>query len=137
MKRINEEFLQAVVMAPKSVAANTPVSTEYVVDVSNIPEVAFTVATGALGEGKKLTVQLLASDASDGSGAEVVSEAVFLSANAATASLTSVSYEPTALHGRYVSIKLQHDADNAVICSVTAILRQREIPANNVWTMMV
>lgn len=137
MKRINEEFLQAVVMAPKSVAANTPASTEYVVDVSNIPEVAFTVATGALGEGKKLTVQLLASDASDGSGAEVIRETVFTAANGASACLASVSYEPTALHGRYVSIKLQHDADNAVICSVTALLRQREIPANNVWTVMV
>ena len=137
MKRINEEFLQAVVMAPKSVAANTLASTEYVVDVSNIPEVAFTVATGALGEGKTLTVQLLASDAYDGSGAKVVRESVFISANAATACLASVSYEPTALHGRYIGLAIQHDADDAVICSVTAILRQREIPANNVWTMMV
>lgn len=137
MKRINEEFLQAVVMAPKSVAANTSASTEYAVDVSNIPEVAFTVATGALGEGKKLTVKLLATDASDGSGAVVIREALFTADSGPSSCLASVSYEPTALHGRYISLAIQHDADDAVICSVTALLRQREIPANNVWTVMV
>lgn len=136
MKRLTETLKHMVVLAPQSVATATLTSSAFM-DVSCVPEVAFSVATGALAKDKSLTVQLVASDAPDGAGAVKVAEQVFTAGDALTAGLAVVSYKPSTLHGRYVAVKFQHDAGSAVTCGVTAALRQREHPAENAWVLQV
>lgn len=130
MKRLTEELNHIAVYAPQEVAAATLATTDFV-DVSGVPEVSFAIATGALAKGTKLTVQLVTSEVAAGTDAVKVAEQVFAAEAAVTAGLAVISYEPTALHGRYVGIKFKHDAAAAVICGVTASLRQGEIPAKN------
>lgn len=136
MKRLTEELKQLAALAPQSVDPDTHATSSFV-DMSGVPEVVFAIATGALEKGKSLTVQLVASDASDGTGAVKVAEQVFTAADAMTSGLALVSYKPTAFHGRYTAVKFQHDAGSAVICGVTAQLRQREIPVANEWAVQV
>ena len=136
MKRLTETLKQIVAMAPKAVSTAT-LTTSSFVDVSCVPEVAFSIATGALAKGKTLTVQLVASDVEAGTGAVKVAEQVFTASDSLTAGLAVVSYKPTALNGRYVGVKFKHDAGADVICGVTAALRQMEHPAENDWVLQV
>ena len=133
--RLNDTYLGAIAMAPKAVASATLTTTGFV-DVSGVPEVTFLIATGALTKGKKLTVQLVASDVAEGTGAVQIAEQAFTAEEALTGGAVAVvSYLPTAAHGRYVGIKLKHDAGSDVNCSVTAMLRQRMTPAENGWAV--
>lgn len=134
MKRLTEELQHSAIYAPQEVAANTLTTTNYV-DVSGVPEVAFFIATGALAQGKKLTVQLMASNVPAGTGAVKIAEQVLIADAPLNAGLAVVSYKPSTQFGRYVGIKFKHDAAAAVVCGVTATLRQREIPAENGWTV--
>lgn len=136
MKRLNEELLQAAILAPQSIASATAKESAYV-DVSGVPEVLFEVSTGAISSGKALTVQLLASDSADGTGAVQIAEQVFTAASDLTAAVATMSYRPTALHGRYVGVRVQQNTGAAVICCVAANLRQRMIPAENMFAGMV
>lgn len=136
MKRLTETLKHLAPLAPQSVASATATTSSYV-DMSGVSEAAFSIATGVLATGRTLTVQLLASDASDGTGAVKVAEQVFTAGNSLTAGLAVISYKPTAFHGRYVAVKFQHDAGSAVICGVTAALRQMEHPADNDWVLQV
>lgn len=133
--RLNDAYLSAVAMAPKAVASATLTTTGFV-DVSGVPEVTFLIATGALTKGKKLTVQLVASDVAEGTGAVQIAEQVFTAEEALTGgAIAVVSYLPAAANGRYVGIKFKHDAGSDVSCAVTAMLRQRMIPAENSWSV--
>lgn len=136
MKRLTEELKQIAALAPQPVDTDTQTTSAFV-DMSGVPEVVFAIATGALEKGKSLTVQLVASGTSDGTGAVKVAEQVFTAADAMTSGLVMISYKPTAFHGRYAAVKFQHDAGSAVICGVTVQLRQREIPAKNEWSVQV
>ena len=130
MKRISEALSFQQVLAPQSVAASTDKTTNYV-DSSGLEEIAFLISTAALGDGKSLTVSLLASGNSEGSGAEdVFTDSVGTAPRAAV-----VTYRPTALHGRYVAVKFQHDGAAAVVCGVTAISSGLYLPAGNDWVL--
>lgn len=136
MNRLTEELLYVVPMAPQSVASGTLTASGYV-DVSDVSEIMFQVSAGAITNGKSLTVQLFASDASDGTDAVKIAEKTFTAAASIPSAVAAVSYQPSALHGRYVAVKIQQDTGSAVICAVTASMRQRMIPAGNAWTMQV
>ena len=88
--RLNDTYLGAIAMAPKAVASATLTTTGFV-DVSGVPEVTFLVATGALTKGKKLTVQLVASDVAEGTGAVQIAEQVFTAEEAITGRQLSAS----------------------------------------------
>lgn len=135
MKRLTEELLNTVVLAPQAVSTATLTTTGFV-DVSGVPEATFLIATGALTKGKKLTVQLVATDVAAGTGAVQIAEQVFTAEEALTGgAVAAVSYKPVAANGRYVGIKFKHDAGSDVSCAVTAMLRQRMIPADNSWAV--
>lgn len=136
MKRLTEELKQIVVLPPQTVAADTPTTSGYV-DLSGVPEIVFAVAAGALAEGKALTVTLLTSDSEGGSGAKTVHEQVFTADSRLTAPMAVMSYKPDPYHGRYAALCVEHDAEAAVSISVTAQLRQREIPVENPWCVQV
>ena len=134
MKRISEALSFQQVLAPQSVSATTDKTTNYV-DSSGLEEIAFLISTAALGDGKSLTVSLLASGNSEGSGAEEVCKAVFTDSVGTAPRAAVVTYRPTALHGRYVAVKFQHDGAAAVVCGVTAISSGLYLPAGNDWVL--
>ena len=135
MKRIFEELAIANVFAPQSVAASTDKTTSFV-DASGAEEITFLVSVGPLGAGKALTVTLMASEDSAGSGAAAVGDAtVFTDSVGTDPQIAVVSYKVSAEHGRYVGVKFQHNAAAAVVCGVTAAAKSMYLPAGNGWTL--
>ena len=134
MKRIFEELAIANVFAPQSVDASTDKTTSFV-DASGAEEVTFLISTAALGAGKALTVTLMGSENSEGSGAVAVGDAtVFTDSVGTDPQIAVVSYKVSPEHGRYVGVKFQH-GDAAVICGVTAAAKSMYLPAVNGWTL--
>ena len=131
MKRIFEKLAFANVFAPQSVEASTEKTTGYV-DASGTEEVAFLISAAALGKGKSLTVTLMAADDASGSGAKAVGEAAVF-----TDQVVAVSYQVSPLNGRYVAVKLQHDAAAAVVCGVLAAADGMYLPPANGMTLVV
>ena len=123
MKRIFEKLAFANVFAPQSVEASTEKTTGYV---------------DALGKGKSLTVTLMAADDASGSGAKAVGEAaVFTDPVGTEPQVVAVSYQVSPLNGRYVAVKLQHDAAAAVVCGVLAAADGMYLPPANGMTLVV
>ena len=136
MKRIFEKLAFANVFAPQSVEASTEKTTGYV-DASGTEEVAFLISA-ALGKGKSLTVTLMAADGASGSGAKAVGEAaVFTDPVGTEPQVVAVSYQVSPLNGRYVAVKLQHDAATAVVCGVLAAADGMYLPPANGMTLVV
>lgn len=135
MKRISEALAFQTVLAPQSVAASTDKTTAYV-DVSGVEEIVFLVSA-ALGKGKGLTVSLLASGDSGGDGAEEIGKTTFTDSVGTAPQLAVVTYKVSALNGRYVAVKLRHDAAAEVVCGVTAASSGLYMPAANGWTLAV
>ena len=137
MKRIFEKLAFANVFAPPSVEASTEKTTGYV-DASGTEEVAFLISAAALGKGKSLTVTLMAADDASGSGAKAVGEAaVFTDPVGTEPQVVAVSYQVSPLNGRYVAVKLQHDAAAAVVCGVLAAADGMYLPPANGMTLVV
>lgn len=136
MKRISEALVFQNALAPQSVAASTDTTSAYV-DVSGLEEIVFLISAAALGEGKSLTVSLMAAGDSGGSGAQEIGQAKFTDSVGTAPQLAVVTYRPGALHGRYAAVKFQHDGDAAVVCGVTAAAAGIWLPAANGWTLMV
>ena len=134
MKRISEALAFQTVLAPQSVAASTDKTTAYV-DVSGVEEIVFLVSAAALGKGKGLTVSLLASG--DSGGAEEIGKTTFTDSVGTAPQLAVVTYKVSALNGRYVAVKLRHDAAAEVVCGVTAASSGLYMPAANGWTLAV
>ena len=134
MKRINEEMVFQTALAPQSVAASTDKTSAYV-DVSGVKEIAFLISVAPLGAGKSLTVTLMASDDSSGAGAKEVESTTFTDDVGPDAQTAVVSYRPSALTGRYMAVKFQHDASAAVVCGVVAAANTMYLPAANGWTL--
>ena len=134
MKRISEALAFQTVLAPQSVAASTDKTTAYV-DVSGVEEIVFLVSAAALGKGKGLTVSLLASGDSGGDGAEEIGKTTFTDSVGTAPQLAVVTYKVSALNGRYVAVKLRHDAAAEVVCGVTAASSGLYMPAANGWTL--
>ena len=120
MKRISEALAFQTVLAPQSVAASTDKTTAYV-DVSGVEEIVFLVSAAAQGKGKGVTVSRRASGDSVGTAPQ----------------LAVVTYKVSALNGRYVAVKLRHDAAAEVVCGVTAASSGLYMPAANGWTLAV
>lgn len=135
MKRISEALAFQNVLAPQSVAASTDKTTAYV-DVSGVEEIVFLVSA-ALGKGKGLTVSLLASGDSGGDGAQEIGKTTFTDSVGTAPQLAVVTYKVSALNGRYVAVKLRHDAAAEVVCGVTAASSGLYLPAANGWTLAV
>ena len=134
MKRIFEELAIANVFAPQSVTASTEKTTSFV-DASGAEEITFLISVGALGAGKALTVTLMASENSEGSGAAAVGDAtVFTDSVGTDPQIAVVSYKVSPKHGRYVGVKFRHNADAAVMCGATAAAKSTYLPAGNGWT---
>lgn len=135
MIRIPEELAVASVMAPASVSASTATTTEYL-DAAGAAQVAFLITAAPLGAGKSLTVTLMAADDGEGSNAQELGTATFTDADGTAPQTAVVSYEVSALNGRYLAVKFQHDAAAAVICSAVALADQIYRPAGG-WTLVV
>ena len=136
MVRIPEELAVASVMAPASVSASTGTTTEYL-DASGASEVTFLVTCAPLGANKSLTVTLLAAADAEGEGEEELGEATFTDAVGTGPQTAAVSCRVSALHGRYLAVKFQHDAAAAVICAAVALADQLYRPAAGGWTLVV
>lgn len=136
MNRINEALVFQTAFAPQSVAASTEKTSDYI-DVSGVKEIVFLVSAAPLGANKSLTVTLLASDDSGGSGAEEVGTAAFTDAEGTAPQTAVVSCRPSALTGRYLAVKFQHDAAAAVVCGVVAAANTLYLPAASGWTLAV
>lgn len=136
MKRISEALAFQNVLAPQSVDASTDKTTAYV-DASGAEEVVFLISVAALGAGKSLTVTLLASEDSSGSEAQEVGSAKFTDSVGTESQVAVVTYRPSALHGRYVAVKFQHDGAAAVVCGVLAAADELYLPAANGWSLVV
>ncbi len=136
MKRIMEELAYSVVLAPQEVASATPKTSTFA-DAQSVPEMEFLVATGALNKGKKLKVEVYISAEPGGSSPELVKAVEFTAGDEAASTLAVVSYAVDPAHGRYVGVKIQHDAGAGVVCAVTACARSMRLPAANAWTAAV
>ena len=135
MIRIPEALAVASIMAPASVNASTATTTEYL-DAAGASQVAFLITAAPLGAGKSLTVTLMAADDGEGSNAQELGTATFTDAYGTAPQTAVVSYEVSALNGRYLAVKFQHDAAAAVICSAVALADQIYRPAGG-WTLVV
>ena len=51
--------------------------------------------------------------------------------------VVALSYQVSPLHGRYVAVKLQHDAAAAVVCGVLAAADGMYLPPANGMTLVV
>lgn len=136
MKRMNEALAFQNILAPQSVSASTDTTSAYV-DVSGVDEVVFLLSAAALGAGKSLTVSLMAGSDSAGSDAQEIGKAVFTDSVGTEPQVAVVSYRVSALRGRYVAVKFQHDGADAVICGVLAAAAGLYLPAANGWTLVV
>lgn len=136
MKRLNDFFQHACVLAPVSVAASTATTTAFV-DSKGRAEVAFLLSLAALAKGKSVTVGIYTSDAAAGTGAVKVAEQKFTAADALTKPVFCASYKPASLHGRYVGVKFQHDGADAILCSATASSKEQFCPAVNAFVLEV
>lgn len=134
MMRLTEELMTASVLAPQSVDSGAVVTTA-TVDVSRAEEAAFVVACGQLAQGKSLTLTLVASATPDGADASQIAQQVLTAEELTDAPLAVVSYKPTALHGRYVAVQISHDSGAALMCGVTAQLRQPVYPVERGWAL--
>lgn len=135
MIRIPEALAVASVMAPASVSASTDTTTEYL-DAAGAAQVAFLITAAPLGAGKSLTVTLMAAEDDEGTNAQELGTATFTDAGGTAPQTAVVSYEVSALNGRYLAVKFQHDAAAAVICSAVALADQIYRPAGG-WTLVV
>ena len=72
----------------------------------------------------------------DASGTEEVAFLISAAALGKGKSLT-VSYQVSPLNGRYVAVKLQHDAAAAVVCGVLAAADGMYLPPANGMTLVV
>lgn len=106
--------------APVSLATATA-STPIWLDAENAYEAAVSVAHAQIASGKKLTVELYESDASDGTGAEKVGSAE-KTFTAAEAGVYTVSHRREPGCKRYIGVKVTQDTDAAVILSATVLL---------------
>lgn len=129
-KRINEEFAHKVALTLQSVAASTAKTGAWL-DMSGVMEAEFVATSAALGKDKSLTVELLASTKSDGTDPEKIGEVKITDTVGTEVPVAVLNYRPTAYHGRYVAIRVAHDAAAAAVCGATAILRCRDLPAGN------
>ncbi len=136
MKRIVEELTYSVVLAPQEVASATPKTSAFA-DAQSVPEIEFLVATGALAKGKKLKVEVYTSDEAGGGSPALVKAVEFTAGDGAAYTLAVVDYAVDPARGRYVGVKIQHDAGAGVVCGVTACARSMRLPAANAWTAMV
>ena len=137
MERIVETLAIKTVLAPQSVSASTDTTTGYV-DASGADEVDIIISTAALGAGKGVTATLLTATDASGSNAEEVGEALeFTDAAGTEAQAVVVSYKVDPQRGRYVAVKFQHDAAEAVICSAVAAAKMTHRPAANAWTALL
>ena len=136
MKRIVEELTYSVVLAPQEVASATPKTSAFA-DAQSVPEIEFLVATGALAKGKKLKVEVYTSNEAGGSSPALVKAVEFIAGDGAAHTRAVVDYAVDPARGRYVGVKIQHDAGAGVICGVTACARSMRLPAANAWTAMV
>ena len=136
MNRINEELAFQTVFAPQSVTASTEKSSDYV-DISGVEEIAFLISAAPLGANKSMTVTLLASDDSSGSNAKEVEMATFTDTVGTNPQTAVVSYRPSALNGRYMAVKFQHDGDAAVVCGVVAAANTMYRPVISDWVLVV
>ena len=136
MNRINEELVFQTALAPQSVAVSTEKTSDYI-DVSGVEEIVFLVSAAPLGANKSLTVTLLASDDSGGSDAQEVETATFTDSVGTNPQTAVVSCRPSALTGRYLAVKFQHDAAAAVVCGVVAAANTLYLPVASGWTLVV
>lgn len=136
MKRIVEELTYSVVLAPQEIATATPKASAFV-DAQSVPEIEFLVATAAMSKGKKLTVEVYASKVAAGSSPVLVKAVEFTAGDGATSSLAVVDYAVNPANGRYIGVKIKHDAGAGVICGVTACARSMSLPAANTWAALV
>ena len=136
MNQINEELVFQTVFTPQSVTASTEKTSEYV-DTSGVEEIAFLISAAPLGANKSLTVTLLASSDSEGSDAEEVETATFTDSVGTSAQTAVVSYRPSALNGRYMAVKFQHDGAAAVVCGVVAAANTMYRPVVSDWVLVV
>ena len=136
MKRICETLAFQNVLAPQSVSASTDTTSAYV-DTSGAEELSFLVSAAALGAGKSLTVSLLAASDSAGSDAKEIGSTKFTDSVGTAPQLAVLSYQVSALNGRYVAVKFQHDGDAAVVCGVLAVADGIYMPEANGWTLVV
>ena len=98
----------------------------------------FILSAGALGAGKSLTATLMAAGDAEGSGAAAVGEAVTFTDAVGTEPQTAlISYKVDPQKGRYLAVKFQHDAADAVVCGVLAAAKQVYRPAPNAWTVLM
>lgn len=134
--RMMESLSCACVLLPQSVAAATETASSYV-DASLADELAFVVDTGALANGKKLTVAVYAATDTDGTGAKKIGEAVFTASAEMDSAQAIVSYRPTDENSRYICVKIKHDAASAVICAVNVLGAVGYLPAAHGWTLVV
>ena len=137
MERICESLAVVTALAPQSVSASTDTTSGYV-DASGADEVCFLLSAAALGAGKGVTVTLMAASDAEGSDAAAVGEAVTFTDAAGTEPQTAViSYKVDPQVGRYLAVKFQHNAADAVVCGVLAAARQIYRPAPGGWTVLM
>ena len=135
MNRICEDVQYLDVFAPQAVATATEKTSAFV-DAAGADVVEFLIYTGALSNGKKLTVGLHTSTDAGGSSPEKVGIAEF-TASSAEPGLAVVSYRVQGSRGRYVGVSFQHDGGSDVDCAVAAVVRQAYHPAENGWKLVV
>lgn len=130
MNRIYEELKSAVVLAPVSVNTETEKTTDYI-SGAEFESIDFHVQLASLPKTQTLTVALYAADDAEGTNAAKIDEKTFTASAALTKVLAIVSAEVTGDRKPYYGVKFQHDAGDAVICSVTANARPLYRPAEN------
>ena len=119
MNRLYERMAMSVALAPVSQEAAGDSTTAYI-DASTLRSLDFVVAHGALAAGKKLTVEVLNADNSQGTGAETIATAAYTApAGGWTNGMLVVSVETSGARGRYYAVKIANDAASAVPLSVT------------------
>ena len=82
-------------------------------------------------------IALMLSGDSGGDGAQEIGKTTFTDSVGTAPQLAVVTYKVSALNGRYVAVKLRHDAAAEVVCGVTAASSGLYLPAANGWTLAV
>lgn len=131
MNRIHESIKPITVLAPKSQTAAGNDTTEFV-DGAIGMSIDFVISFGALAAKKKITAELLMSDAAAGSSPTSLGKQDL---TAPTGGLTKgtfvVSTEVRGDYKRYYGVKVTNDAADAVLVAVTALVAGKHSDENN------
>ncbi|HWS43301.1 MAG TPA: hypothetical protein VN421_09490 [Pseudoflavonifractor sp.] len=137
MHLINERYAILEAMEPQSIAAAGAATGKFF-DTQTRKTFSFSALLGAVTAGKSAKVELLASDAAEGTDAAPVGEVTYTApAGGVDGHVVTVSGHVTALRGRYLALRVTNNGTAALLASAVLLADSVTNPEDTGGTTLV